>query len=323
MLRFTYQKRRLLGLILMMLTFLTLTGCGTSTASSNTSDSSKTPETRIVKHIMGETTVPTSPKRVVVLTNEGTEAVLALGIKPVGAVKSWTGNPWYEHIKKDMQDVQVVGDEGQPNLEAIAALKPDLILGNKMRQEKVYTQLSAIAPTVFTETLRGEWKNNFTVYADALNKSTEGQKVIGDFNQRIADFKQKAGDKLSTQVSIVRFMPGKTRIYYSQTFSGIILKELGFARPQSQTKDAFADDVTKERIPEMDGDILFYFTYETGNGDANKAEKEWTNDSLWKNLSVVKNNKTFKVSDDIWNTAGGVIAANLLLDDLGRFFLSK
>jgi iron complex transport system substrate-binding protein len=323
MLRFTYQKRRLLGLILIMLTFLTLTGCGTSTASSNTSDSSKTPETRIVKHIMGETTVPTSPKRVVVLTNEGTEAVLALGIKPVGAVKSWTGNPWYEHIKKDMQDVQVVGDEGQPNLEAIAALKPDLILGNKMRQEKVYTQLSAIAPTVFTETLRGEWKNNFTVYADALNKSTEGQKVIGDFNQRITDFKQKAGDKLSTQVSIVRFMPGKTRIYYSQTFSGIILKELGFARPQSQTKDAFADDVTKERIPEMDGDILFYFTYETGNGDASKAEKEWINDSLWKNLSVVKNNKTFKVSDDIWNTAGGVIAANLLLDDLGRFFLAK
>jgi len=185
-----------------------------------------------------------------------------------------------------------------------------------MRQEKIYTQLSAIAPTVFTETLRGEWKNNFTVYADALNKSTEGQKVIGNFDKRIADFKQQVGDKLSTQVSIVRFMPGKTRIYYSQTFSGIILNELGFARPQSQTKDAFADDVTKERIPEMDGDILFYFTWETGNGDASKAEQEWTNDPLWKNLSVVKNNKAYKVNDDIWNTAGGVIAANLLLDDL-------
>ncbi|TGE35263.1 iron-siderophore ABC transporter substrate-binding protein [Desulfosporosinus fructosivorans] len=323
MLRRTYQKRRLLSLILVIVTFLALTGCGTSTASSGTADSAKTPETRIVKHIMGESTVPTTPKRVVVLTNEGTEALLTLGIKPVGAVKSWTGNPWYEHIKNDMEGVQVVGDEGQPNLEAIAALKPDLILGNKMRQEKIYTQLSAIAPTVFTETLRGEWKNNFTVYADALNKSTEGQKVIGDFNKRIADFKKQAGDKLSTQVSIVRFMSGKTRIYYSQTFSGIILKELGFARPQSQTKDAFADDVTKERIPEMDGDILFYFTYETGNGDANKAEQEWTNDPLWKNLSVVKSNKTYKVDDDIWNTAGGVIAANLLLDDLGKFFLTK
>jgi iron complex transport system substrate-binding protein len=318
-----YQKRKLIGLILVIVTFLVLTGCGTSTASSGTADSAKTPETRVVKHVMGETTVPASPKRIVVLTNEGTEAVLALGIKPVGAVKSWNGNPWYEHIKKDMEGVQVVGDESQPNLEAIAALKPDLILGNKMRQEKVYTQLSAIAPTVFTETLRGEWKNNFTVYADALNKSAEGQKVIGDFNKRIADFKQQAGDKLSTKVSIVRFMPGKTRIYYSQTFSGIILKELGFARPQSQTKDAFADDVTKERIPEMDGDILFYFTWETGNGEASKAEQEWITDPLWKNLSVVKNNKAYKVNDDIWNTAGGVLAANLLLDDLSKFFLTK
>lgn len=318
-----YPKKRLLSLILLMVTFLALTGCGTSAASSGTTDSAKTPETRIVKHIMGESRVPTSPKRIVVLTNEGTEAVLALGIKPVGAVKSWNGNPWYEHIKNDMEGVQVVGDEQQPNLEAIAALKPDLILGNKMRQEKIYTQLSAIAPTVFTETLRGEWKNNFTVYADALNKVTEGQKVIGNFDKRIADFKQQAGDKLSTQVSIVRFMPGKTRIYYSQTFSGIILKELGFARPQSQTKDAFADDVTKERIPEMDGDILFYFTWETGNGDASKAEQEWINDPLWKNLSVVKNNRVYKVNDDIWNTAGGVIAANLFLDDLGKFFLTK
>lgn len=321
MYQLAYQQKRLLSFILVIVTFLALTGCGTSTASSSTADSAKTPETRVVKHIMGETTVPTSPKRIVVLTNEGTEAVLALGIKPVGAVKSWNGNPWYEHIKNDMEGVQVVGDESQPNLEAIAALKPDLILGNKMRQEKVYTQLSAIAPTVFTETLRGEWKNNFSVYAEALNKSTEGQKVIGDFDKRIADFKQQAGDKLSTQVSIVRFMPGKTRIYYSQTFSGIILNELGFARPQSQTKDAFADDVTKERIPEMDGDILFYFTWETGNGDASKAEQEWINDPLWKNLSVVKNNKAYKVNDDIWNTAGGVIAANLLLDDLGKFFL--
>lgn len=316
------KNKKFIGLILMLVTFLALTGCGTST-SSGSADSTKTPETRVVKHIMGETTVPASPKRIVVLTNEGTEAVLALGIKPVGAVKSWNGDPWYAHIKDDMEGVQVVGEESQPNLEAIAALKPDLILGNKMRQEKVYTQLSAIAPTVFTETLRGEWKSNFTVYADALNKTTEGQKVIGDFDKRIEDFKQQAGDKLSTQVSIVRFMPGKTRIYYSQTFSGIILNQIGFARPQSQQKDAFADDVTKERIPEMDGDILFYFTWETGKGDASKAEQEWTNDPLWKNLNVVKNNKAYKVNDDIWNTSGGVISANLLLDDLSKYFLMK
>jgi|GEM_PF-2959970 len=106
MYQLAYPKKRLLSLILLMVTFLALTGCGTSAASSGTTDEAKTPETRIVKHIMGESTVPTSPKRIVVLTNEGTEAVLALGIKPVGAVKSWNGNPWYEHITDDMEGVK-------------------------------------------------------------------------------------------------------------------------------------------------------------------------------------------------------------------------
>lgn len=297
-----------------------VTGCSSSQPAPQKEEAGKQ-ATRTVKHAMGETKVPEHPQKVVVLTNEGTEAVLALGIKPVGAVQSWTGKPFYEHIAKDMEGVEVLGEESQPNLEKIAALKPDIILGNKMRHEKIYQQLSAIAPTVFSETLRGEWKNNFKLYAEALNKKAEGDKVLADWDKRIADFKQKAGDKLSTKVSVVRFMTGKTRIYYKDTFSGMILKEIGFARPASQDKDDFADEVTKERIPEMDGDILFYFTYETGDGKASQGEKEWTNDPLWKNLKVVKNNKAYKVDDAIWNTAGGVKAANLMVDDLEKYFL--
>jgi iron complex transport system substrate-binding protein len=238
----------------------------------------------------------------------------------VGAVKSWTGNPWYEHIKQEMEGVTVVGDESQPNLELIASLKPDLIIGNKMRQEKVYEQLKQIAPTVFSETLRGEWKNNFRLYAEALNKKEEGEKVIAAFDARIEDFKKKAGDKLNLKVSLVRFLPGAVRIYYKDTFSGVIFEQIGIARPESQNKNAFADEVTKERIPDMDGDLLFYFTYETGDGKASQLEQEWLKDPLWNNLQVVKNGNVHKVNDAIWNTAGGVKAANLLLDDLYKFY---
>jgi iron complex transport system substrate-binding protein len=270
---------------------------------------------------MGETAVPSQPKRVVILTDEGTEALLALGIKPVGAVKSWTGNPWYEHIKADMQGVTVVGTESEPNLETIAGLKPDLIIGNKMRQEKVYEQLKAIAPTVFSETLRGQWKDNFRFYADAVNKKAEGDKVIMDFDKRIDTIRQKLGDKINTKVSLVRFISGDTRIYYKDTFAGIILDQIGLKRPDSQNKNDFAaTKVPRERIPEMDGDVIFYFTYETGDGGASKVEQQWTADPLWKNLNAVKAGKAFRVDDAIWNTAGGVIAANLMLDDLQKRF---
>jgi len=302
-----------------------VTGCstqqGAQPANTGASDSSSS-EGYVVKHAMGETRIPKTPERIVVLTNEATEALLTLGIKPVGAVNSWVGDPWYDHIAKEMEGVQPLGKEDQPNLEAIAALKPDLILGTKMRHEKIYPQLSQIAPTVFSETIRGKWQENFMLWAEAVNRKAEGEKLLAEWDKRIADFRQKAGDKLKMKVSLVRFMPGRVRILYKDTFAGSILDEIGFARPPAQDKNDFAAEVTKERIPEMDGDILFYYTYETGEGKASQLEKEWTNDPLWKNLSVVKNGKAYKVDDVIWNTAGGIKAANLLLDDLYKYVLN-
>ncbi|MDG4657399.1 iron-siderophore ABC transporter substrate-binding protein [Ectobacillus antri] len=277
-----------------------------------------------VQHAMGSTEIKGDPKRVVVLTNEGTEAILAMGIKPVGAVQSWTGKPWYKHIEKDMKDAKVVGTESEVNLEAIAALKPDLIIGNKMRQEKVYEQLNAIAPTVFSETLRGDWKENFNFYAKALNKEAEGKKVMDTYESRIKELQGKLGDKLNQKVSIVRFMGGDVRIYHKDSFSGVILEEIGFKRPESQDKPDFAEKgVTKERVPAMDGDILFYFTYDEGDGKGKQVQDEWIKDPLFQNLQVVKNKQVFEVSDTIWNTAGGVKAANLFLDDIEKYFLKK
>ncbi|MFD1706449.1 ABC transporter substrate-binding protein [Siminovitchia sediminis] len=273
-----------------------------------------------VEHAMGVTEIPDTPKRVVILTNEGTEALLALGVKPVGAVKSWVGDPWYEHITDEMEGVEVVGEESQVNVEAVAKLKPDLIIGNKMRQEDIYPQLSAIAPTVFAETLRGDWKENFKLYAEAVNQEAKGETILNDFDERIDELKKTFGNKLEKEISLVRFMAGDVRIYHKDTFAGVILEQLGFARPESQDVDDFAEkNVSPERIPAMDGDIIFYFTYETGDGEAQALEEEWLNNPLFKNLDAVKSGNIYKVNDSIWNTAGGVIAANLMLDDLEQF----
>lgn len=275
---------------------------------------------REITHAMGITEVPDSPQRIVILTNEGTEALLAVGIKPVGAVQSWVGNPWYDHIADDMTDVTVVGEESAINLEAIAALQPDLIIGNKMRQEKIYDQLSAIAPTVMSERLRGDWKVNMALYTEAAGKGAEGKAALAAYDGRIAKIAAEAGPLLEEKVSLVRFMSGMTRIYYKDTFAGLILSEIGFKRPASQDKPEFAHDVGKERIPDFDGDRLFYFVYEVGDGVAEKVAAEWTADPLWQNLPVVKAGKAYAVSDTIWNTAGGVIAANLLLDDVEKHY---
>ncbi|MFN0224280.1 ABC transporter substrate-binding protein [Paenibacillus sp. KR2-11] len=275
---------------------------------------------RKIKHAMEETELKGNPQRVVVLTNESTEAVLELGIKPIGAVKSGLGDTWFPHIKDAMQGVQELGDETQPNLELIAGLKPDLIIGNKVRHEKIYAQLKGIAPTVLSTELSGKWKQNFALYAEALNKKAEGDKAMAAYDKHVADVKAKLGSKVSSKVSIVRFLPGATRIYQKDTFAGIILKDLGFPRPAAQDKDAFMEVITKERMADMDGDVMFYFNadYDEKKGGTKQAD-EWLNDPLFKNLSVAKNNKYFKVDEIIWNLSGNIKAANLLLDDISKY----
>ncbi|WRP05988.1 iron-siderophore ABC transporter substrate-binding protein [Rossellomorea aquimaris] len=320
------MKLRSLLSLLLIASLLFLAACGNKEEEKegSASNDDKKEESYTVEHAMGTTEIEGTPKKVVILTNEGTEALLSMDVTPVGAVQSWTGDPWYDHIADDMKDVEVVGTESELNMEAIAKLQPDLIIGNKMRQEEQYNQLKDIAPTVMAETLRGNWKENFELYAKAVNKEEKGQEVLTQYDQRIEDLKGKLGDKLNQEVSMVRFLAGDVRIYHKDSFSGVILDQLGFARPEGQDVDDFAEKgVTKERIPAMDGDVLFYFTYETGDGEANKLAEEWLNDPLFQNLEVAKQDKVYEVSDAIWNTAGGVMAANAMLDDIEKFFLEQ
>ncbi|MGM0829743.1 MAG: ABC transporter substrate-binding protein [Bacillota bacterium] len=320
------MKLRSLLSLLLIASLLFLAACGNKEEEKEGSagNDDKKEETYTVEHAMGTTEIEGTPKKVVILTNEGTEALLSMDVTPVGAVQSWIGDPWYDHIADNMKDVEVVGTESELNMEAIAKLQPDLIIGNKMRQEEQFNQLKDIAPTVMAETLRGNWKENFELYAKALNKEEKGQEVLAEYDQRIEDIKGKLGDKLNQEVSMVRFLAGDVRIYHKDSFSGVILDQLGFARPEGQDVADFAETgVTKERIPAMDGDVLFYFTYETGDGEANKLAEEWLNDPLFKNLEVAKQDKVYEVSDAIWNTAGGVVAANVMLDDIEKFFLEQ
>ncbi|WP_077619280.1 ABC transporter substrate-binding protein [Bacillus sinesaloumensis] len=321
-----FRKMAFHGFLTLAFLSLLLAACGEAdnTDKGNHAANPEGENTYTVEHAMGTTPISKQPERVVILTNEGTEALLAMGVKPVGAVRSWIGDPWYDHIEEQMEGVEVVGEESNVNIEAIAALEPDLIIGNKMRQENIYEQLKAIAPTVFAEDLRGDWQKNFTLYSKAINKEEKGKEILAEFEDHLNEVKEKINT--DTEVSVVRFMEGRTRIYYTDSFSGVIFEQLGLKRPQQQVDlfaenpdDQFVREVDQEKIPLMDGDVIFYFTYETGSGEATKVEEEWTNNPLWKGLNAVKEENDHKVSDPIWNTAGGVLAANLMLDDIEKY----
>nr|BBH85591.1 iron siderophore-binding protein [Thermosporothrix sp. COM3] len=309
------------GLLLLLLFTVVLSACGGQSASTNTTETANDDGgTRVIKHAMGETKVPAHPKRVVVLDTGELDAAISLGIKPVGAVTSPQAKDqtFLSYLGDQTKGITSVGTLSQPNLEKIMSLNPDLILSNKFRHEKLYDQLSQIAPTVFSENVGPTWKENLKLFADALNRMDEYNKLMDAYNKRLADFKQKMGDKLEkTHVSVVRTMPDRVRLYLNGVFLGIVLKDAGLPRTKIQdSPKKFIEMTSFERIKDMDGDVIFTMHY-----GSDQKLKELTSQPQWKELNAVKNGRVYEVSDDIWALGMSMGAANKIIDDLYTYLV--
>ncbi|MFG3419464.1 ABC transporter substrate-binding protein [Micromonospora sp. NPDC049460] len=294
-----------------------LTACGESDPVAGTT----TGETREITHAMGTTKVPADPKRVVVLDTDKIDTALSLGVTPVGAATAGEAKSWPTYFGEEkLAGIKEVGVLTEPDLEAINALKPDLILGSKFRQEKFYDELKAIAPTVFTEKVGVTWKENFLLDGKALGKEQQAKDLLTAYETRAKEFGAKLGDAADRKVSIVRFMPTEIRVYGPDSFSGIVIGDTGLGRPERQLltgkEDRRMDRVSPERIGEVDGDVIFVTAY----GEKAAAEQaKVTGGTLWKALPAVKAGKAHVVSDEIWMTGIGVGAANKIVDDLEKY----
>ena len=268
--------------------------------------------TRAVNHVMGTSQVPVSPQRVVVLDTTPLDAALALGVDPVGTI-SYGIPPGY--LGKPASDIEIIGQFNQPNLEAILKLKPDLILGAKSISERLYPRLSRIAPTVFIEGAgrSWDWKNNFRIYADALNRTDQAEQLLADYEQQLVELQTSlvpAPDDLTASV----VLSGRCGFiaHTPTSFSGSVLKEIGFQRNAVQANDEqFFVRLSREDLDSPEGDILFLIHYPNITSKA-----EFVNDRLWSQLDVVQRGAVCEVKGEVWAAGRSILAAQQVLEDV-------
>lgn len=266
---------------------------------------------RTVKHANGTTEIEKKPERVVVLDTGELDDVLSLGIKPVGMVTTEGANPVPSYLEDQVEGVETVGTIQELDLEKIASLEPDLILGSQLRADKLYDELDSIAPTVFSIRPGFPWKENFRLVGEAMGMEDETAANLREYAEEAEGLRADVdGDPT---ISLVRFMPERLRLYANQSLIGVILSDAGFKRPKNQDVDELAVEISPENLDQAEGDYVFYTSY----GDPGATGEEAALDSSqWKGLDAVKDGKAVRVNDDVWFLGLGPTGAGQILDDL-------
>ncbi|MGO3345955.1 MAG: ABC transporter substrate-binding protein [Marinomonas sp.] len=259
--------------------------------------------------------------RVVTLFQGATDSVVALGVTPVGVVDSWAQQPTYDYLRHALKGVTHVGLETQPNIEAILALKPDLIIGATSRHERIYSQLSKIAPTVLTDNVY-DVKATLDLTAKALGKVDKGKQIWADFQKRIKDFrngiKKRAGQWPQT-ASILNIRADHLRLYLQQSFPGTVLKEIGFTFPLPNKTGWGVKLKSKEALPSVNADV-FFIILQSGEPAVRQNYRAWQSHPLWKMLNAPKHKQVYEVDQVAWLLSGGILGANQMLDQLYRIY---
>lgn len=296
-----------------------------------TVDQSAAVACREIEHAAGTTCVPKTYERLVTLDGVTFEYAIAAGLSPIATAVSGL----IDHMAEQVAQVENIGLTGEPNLEQVLALKPDLIVGLDVNQA-AYAQATQIAPTVIVGFEHsGQWKASFQQLAEALGRADAARQALADYDARMAEFKTQMGTRLNNlQISVVRIYPETINLYLRDSFVGTVLQDAGLARPKAQ--DIGADgaaalfdnpiqtSISRELLGQADGDVIFLWTGEnTAEATATAQQKleMLQQDPLWQQLKAVQAGRVYTVPS-YW-IGSGPIAANAILDDLFTYLVES
>ena len=277
-----------------------------------------------IEHRYGTTVVETAPARVVSVGYTDQDPVLALGVVPVG-IRDWYGDqpdatwPWAHDLLGSTKPTVLKADAIDP--EAVAALRPDLIVGiNSGMTEKEYATLSKIAPTLaapeeFVD-FGTPWDETQRIVGRALFKEDEAEQVVADVRDRIEQAKSANPSFAGAEAVFGSVSQGVVYAYGPQDSRARILEELGMATPAGISDlagEAFYATISKERLDLVDADALILLA-------TDPAELETLRSSaVYEGLGVAKEGRDIELSDPVLGGAasfGSALSIPLVLDEL-------
>lgn len=309
------MKRNILKtLVATCMTAVMLVGCGVNGGTSNEKTSEKTVT---VTDVRGEVEIPAEPQRIVDLSGNS-DILSILGYKVIGTANSdaydYTKFPSY--LEETLKGAEILGYSMQDTMdvEAVMNLNPDLIVISTV-QEKMYDQLSEIAPTVMIQLEALNWKDDVKAFAKVFNKEDAANKWLADYEAKA----KAAGDKIKSEygedTTYLSFLAsgGQFFVFDGAGFGSVLYEDMGLARPEGMPEqtDISLPVVTYEGLASIKADYIFAIATAE---DLAQLESN----AIWNNLPAVKEGKVVILeSSPYFNQGYSSIGRELLVDEIG------
>lgn len=253
-----------------------------------------TGQVRTVQYLGKEYTVPAGIERIVITgALESLEDAVLLNVQPVGAMT--VGGSFPAILASITQKTVPIGEQKQPNFEAILKLAPDIILGSDKFPAGTAAQLQKIAPTIPVSHIATAGEANLLLLADLTGKQRLAEEILQKYHDQVKQIQAQLQENVKRKkVIAVRFRAGNINIYPEDVFfNEILYKELGLVAP-AEVKAAKAQEILSlEKLSEMNPDVIF-LQYAAGENLAQpKGLQDLQQNAIWNNLQAVKNKQVF------------------------------
>ncbi len=265
----------------------------------------------------GETVELDAPAtRVVSLEWMQTEMLTSLGVTPVGAADVEGYTSWVGTVVPLEGEPEDVGTRGEPSVEAVAGLEPDLIIGvTSSIPEGALEQFERIAPVALFDGADasdplGYVEDTFRSVATLVGAEDEAEQVITDSEARIADNAQQIADAGLEGTPVVFASPYAeganvtVRMHGPRSAFQAVAVAMGLG---SATEDPGDDGyglsyVDVEGLTALPAETRFLYW---GNDDEDDVvETVLAGNPVWQSLPFVQQGHVYRAGVGIWAYGG-------------------
>lgn len=274
-----------------------------------------------IDHVSGTTSVPTSPKKVVVFDIASLDNMNRLGIEAVVGIPEGK-KPSYLQQFNDAK-YEKIGTLFEPDYEKIAALQPDLIIISSRTQAK-YKDLSKIAPTidltVGNENSLEDIERNVSILGKIFDKEKEAAEEIAKLNANLAEVRKNTQGKGTALVLMTS--GGKISALGPKSRFDILHSAFGIAPATDKlTVQKHGQLISPEFILETNPDWLLVIDRDAAIGREGQSAAQLLDNELVHRTTAGKQKQIIYLDSWSWyRAAGGLTGLNEAAKQINEAF---